>query len=44
MQAILTEIEQALQCQLYYCAVMLALAIPDICTVLESLESSDGYQ
>lgn len=36
MQAILTEIEQALDRGLYYMAIMLSLAIPDICVVLES--------
>jgi hypothetical protein len=36
METILLEIEKALKAGLYYIAVMMALALPDICAALES--------
>lgn len=36
MEIILKEIERALDAKLYYCAIAMSLAIPDICAALES--------
>jgi hypothetical protein len=42
MEPILAEIEKALDAGLYYLAVMLAVAIPDICGALESKDGRSG--